>query len=170
MAEDCGWKAERRRERNGEGRMAAHFHLWDLDGWGVIISWPSGVMMGNQTGGYSCLQPEMEGVFYPLSNGYTTPGQAVPPVDVLMKYFVGPRWGGEGATRGLEEEDADFIDRLLKRQGFFPGIQVDRSRLRESHESWVHMVLTGDGPESAPVLRGFGPYPRAGVLTWPNSD
>ena len=45
--------------------------LWEHVGLGLILEWPSGVMITNQTGGTSCLAPEIEGVFIPLRNDCT---------------------------------------------------------------------------------------------------
>jgi hypothetical protein len=75
-----------------------------------------------------------------------------------------------GSHPGLKEEDADFIDNLLQRVRLFPAIRVDRSRLAESHEAWVHVTIAGEEPGPHPVFEGFGPYPRPEILTWPNSD
>jgi hypothetical protein len=41
--------------------------LWDGAGLGVIISSPTGVLYSNQTGGFSCLHPELEGAYIPLN-------------------------------------------------------------------------------------------------------
>ena len=43
--------------------------LYDFDGAGTIIPWPSGVMISNQCGGHCCLHPEIEGVFVPFGSG-----------------------------------------------------------------------------------------------------
>lgn len=51
------------------------------------------------------------------------------------------------------------------RQGL---IRVDRTRLGESLEAWVWVNLMNEDENS--VFLGFGPYPRAGILTWFNSD
>ena len=70
---------------------------------------------------------------------------------------------------GLDEMDAELIDGELREIAFGDCLRVDRARLRESHEAWVHVVLDGSDEESS-LFAGFGPYPRRGVITWPNSD
>jgi hypothetical protein len=145
--------------------------LWEHVGLGLIISWPSGILFTNQTGGTSCLRPEFEGVFVPLCNDCTLPELVLlSPANELWDYFTGPRWQGTGATNGLQAEDADFIDAVLLKARLFPAIRVDRSRLRESHEAWVYVTISGEGSSAHPVFSGFAPYPRAGILTWSNSD
>ena len=146
--------------------------LYDFDGAGTIIPWPSGVMISNQCGGHCCLHPEIEGVFVPFGSG-DPPGRVLSLLGKLDPLFDGPgsKYNGTGAARGpdpgLDLEDADFIDSVLDgwRYGF---IRVDRNRLKDSVEAWVWVMLT---PDSEPALfRGFGPYPRPGILTWANSD
>jgi hypothetical protein len=77
---------------------------------------------------------------------------------------------GAGAISGLDNDDADFIDRTLERAQLDSVFRVDRYRLSESHEAWVHLVLTSSGTDAHPIFRGFAPYPRRAVLTWGNSD
>jgi hypothetical protein len=105
------------------------------------------------------MQPEVEGVFVPFDaeDGWLA----------LAAHFEGPKYMGSGAMRGLDREDADLIDRVL-RDCHVAGIVVDRTRLGDSHEAWVHVVIEGEADGSS--FTGFGPYPRAGILTWPNSD
>lgn len=44
--------------------------IWDSVGLGLIIEYPSGVVIVNQTGGTACLHSECEGVYLPLANDY----------------------------------------------------------------------------------------------------
>lgn len=84
----------------------------------------------------------------------------------LEAHFRGPKHGGGGAIHGIDADDADVIDAILARaRGTWS--RVDRSKLRQSHEAWIHVLLTGDDQG---LLEGLGPYPRPAVLTWPNSD
>ncbi|KYF66073.1 DUF6210 family protein [Sorangium cellulosum] len=139
-------------------------------GFGAIVSFPSGVLYSNQTGGTSCLHPEIEGIYVPLANDCLLPGNTlVGPEIELYAYFDGPKHLGAGATRGLDEEDAGFINGVLARYMLSGFLAVDQSRLKDSHEAWVWSVLTGE-PELSHGFSGFGPYPRAAVLTWSNTD
>lgn len=145
--------------------------LWEHVGLGLIVSWESSIVFTNQTGGTSCLAPEFEGVFVPLRNDCTEKERVlVSPENDLWDYFTGPRWRGTGATNGLQEEDADFIDALLQRVSLFPTVRVDRSRLADCHEAWIRVTIAGDEPCDPPLFGGFAPYPRPGILTWQNSD
>ncbi|MGK3996973.1 DUF6210 family protein [Sorangium sp. So ce1024] len=139
--------------------MTALVRLHDA-GLGIIIQHPSGVLYTNQTCGHCCLQPELEGVYVPFD--------AEESWLRLNAYFEGPRYGGTGAMHGLDDEDAAFIESVLRDGRVGVPLVVDRSRLKESHEAWVHVLIEGE--ESFSLASGFGPYPRRGVLTWPNSD
>jgi hypothetical protein len=107
------------------------------------------------------MQPEIEGVFVPL--------EAEQANDALVAWFTGPKYSGSGAMLGLDAEDADRIDeilRTLRPAGF--AATVDRAQLRDSVEAWVHVVIHDEVALS--LFSGFGPYPRSAVLTWVNSD
>ncbi|KYG09597.1 hypothetical protein BE21_16980 [Sorangium cellulosum] len=142
------------------GIMTARIRLYDA-GLGVILQHPSGVLYTNQTRGVCCAQPEMEGVFVPFD--------AEESWLRLNAYFVGPKYEGTGAMQGLDDEDATFIESVVRDARTGVPLIVDRSRLKESHEAWVHVLIEGEA-EKIGVVSGFGPYPRRGVLTWPNSD
>jgi hypothetical protein len=151
--------------------MQPKITLFDHVGLGLIIEYPSGVTYSNQTGGTSCLAPTLEGVFVPLRNDCAMPSrELLSPENTLVTYFEGPKWQGTGATQGIDADDADFIERLLLEYRLSNCIIVDRSRLRDSHEAWIHVLVTAEEDSIAPVFFGFTPYPRHGVLTWANTD
>lgn len=146
-------------------------------GTGLIIQYKSGVIYSNQTGGTACLHPELEGVFVPLRNDLgLDPVKFFSPETALLDYFEGPKHKGTGATDGLDVHDADFIDSVLKNWKLDTFIEVDRARLRDSHEAWAFVSIKNDegaGQSYSDVIsvaQGFGPYPRSGILTWCNSD
>ncbi len=151
--------------------MKPLIELWDAVGMGLVIEWPSGVLYSNQTGGTSCLQPRIEGVFVPLRNDCELDGhRLISPEAELIEYFEGPRHQGAGATRGLSVGDAGFIDSVLVRWRLCP-VKVDLSRLSDSHEAWVHVILEGASSEETELpFHDFHSYPRRGILTWSNSD
>jgi hypothetical protein len=156
--------------------MKAKIDLLEHIGLGLIVEWPTGVAYSNQTGGTSCLHPEFEGIFIPLRNDYQPPdGPMLSPENELLAYFEGPKHEGTGATRGLDDEDVEFITGVLTKWSLDTVIEIDRSRMRESHEAWVHVTVLRDETfirhEASPVpLFELPPYPRRGVLTWSNSD
>ena len=95
------------------------------------------------------------------------------PERLLLEYFEGPKHQGSGATSGLDVEDADFIDGLLQSWRLGAFLEVDRGKLRDSHEAWVYVRIMGDetvDDDFLSLASGFGPYPKRGVLTWTNSD
>jgi len=144
--------------------------LSDGVGLGVIICFNSGVLYSNQTGGAACLHPEIEGVYVPLRNDYSIPEHIlISPELELSDYFEGPKYRCEGATKGLDSEDVQFIHRVLEKANLSV-IQINEAKLKESHEAWVHAILNGDESDSLPIFEGFEPYPREAILTWGNSD
>jgi len=145
--------------------------LWDHVGLGLILEWPSGIAITNQTGGTSCLAPELEGIFIPLRNDVTEPERIlISPENELFDYFTGAKWRGTGATSGIDADDASFIESVIDKARLFPTIRVDLNRLKDSHEAWIYVIVSGDEPCDPPLFTGFNPYPRKGVLTWQNSD
>ena len=144
---------------------------------GLLILVPSGVVYSNQTGGTACLHPWAEGVFYPVDDlDHRQQAQ-------LHDYFVGPKWLGSGATRGIDMEDAAFIDGVLRSSRETAFLSVSQHMRSQSHEAWVHVTI-GDHPDRfpRPPLRSgesgledlmssiFGFGDARGILTWPNSD
>jgi hypothetical protein len=131
-------------------------------GVGLIIPHPTGVIYQTQAGGTCCLQPELEGASVPFD------GEQVN--EALYAWFTRPTYGDSGPTRGIYAEDADRIDEVLRawRPTGLP-VTVDRARLDESVEAWVHVVIHGDESPPPSLFSGFGPYPRPAVLTWTNS-
>lgn len=130
-------------------------------GLGLIIEHPSGVLYTNQTCGHCCCRPEAEGVFVPFD--------AETSWERLCNYFEGPKYNGSGAMRGIDEEDALFIESVLRDARLGVPIAVDRERLEKSHEAWVFVFIQGE-TDYGPLGPGFGPYPKRAILTWPNSD
>jgi hypothetical protein len=128
----------------------ATLELKDL---GLIIQSKTGVIFTNQVGGLGCLHPEAQGVFIPLSVGHKKILLA------LTQHF-------RGDWNHINERDADFIDRLLRSDGF-EFIKVDRSRLKDSFEAWIY-VNVENSDEEFPAIKGFGE--SKGILTWQNSD
>lgn len=145
----------------------AEIKLYNIEHLGLVIIMSSGVVYTNQTGGYACLQPSVEGVYVPLSADNSEI------LTQLMEFFTGSKWNGACCT-GIDGETADFIDNLL---GQSPSIRyltedlsfisVDRTLLHESHEAWVFVNIFQPTTE-ATIINGFGN--TKGVLTWPNSD
>ncbi|MBN1427712.1 MAG: hypothetical protein JXB07_04950 [Anaerolineae bacterium] len=151
----------------------ALIRLWELAGLALIVEKSTGVHYSNQTGGTTCMQPEIEGVLIPIRNDVELESRRlISPENDLYQYFAGPPHQGTGACRGLSLEDADFIDGVLKHYKMREYLCVDRERLAESHEAWV-FVLVNQEPASdstTPLYTGLGPYPARGVLTWANTD
>jgi hypothetical protein len=143
--------------------------LWDAVGAGLIVELPTGVVYSNQTGGFTCLQRSAEGAFIPIRNDHSY-WELISPERKLLAHFEGPKHRGTGATQGLDLEDADAIDGILAEFRLAELVRVDRSRLSESHEAWVRVLMIGEESGETKLFQDLGPYPRAAILTWSNSD
>lgn len=137
--------------------------LYESAGLGLILLWPTGVLYSNQTGGTSCLHPQAEGAYLPLANALTVQEE------LLLAHFTGPKWRG-ACDRGIDEETAAEVERILGLSHVTRelGLRVDRTRLAQSHEAWVHVEIAAQ-PETDLALLGSIPASQ-GILTWANSD
>lgn len=127
---------------------------------GLIIKAPTGIAYSQQAGGYGCYQPFEEGAFVPLTLDAAM-------TDALEAIFIG-KYGG-WCTSGIDEADADTLDGLLQAHHF--PLVVDRSRLKESKEAWIHGTLTRVDETSDdrfhPLVEFSG---AAAIFTFENSD
>jgi hypothetical protein len=146
--------------------------LWALKGIGLIIAHPSGVLYGNQTGGHANFHMALEGVFVPLmdpgdADTYRAKlsGEFVDQQSALDAYFMGPKWEGY-CDAWIDDETADFVDKVLAGSTATRRLKVDRDRMADSHEAWIHVVVPAD--DGYQLYEGFPGGP--GVLTWQNSD
>ena len=136
--------------------------LWPLNGIGLIIAHPSGVLYMNQVGGYACNHPRMEGAFVPLMD---------PDIDqqkALEDYFTGPKWHGH-CYNGIDAETADFVDGVLATSPLTRRLHVNREKLAASEEAWIHVRIAPNEDEKS--FGKFAGFPSGmGVITWENSD
>jgi len=104
----------------------------------------------------------MEGVFVPLMD---------PDIDqqaALKTYFTGPKWRGH-CYNGIDEETADVVDGILATSSLTRQLRVNRAKLAESDEAWIHVMISpAEGREEYRLFDGF-PSGR-GIITWENSD
>ncbi len=115
--------------------------LYGASGLGLIVLHSSGVLYTNQTGGYACLHPVVEGVYMPLSDEQHAQQQQ------LFEYFTGSKYQG-WCTEGIDEEDASVIDAILAKACDSACLRVNRQRLKDSHEAWVSVTI--HNPVNAP--------------------
>lgn len=126
---------------------------------GLIVKANTGIIYTSQTGGFANLDPEMEGFFVPLRTCFGFR-------ELYAMRDLCPN--GLDANEGMDSETADRLDWMLSRQGL-KCIRVDRSKLGESWEAWVHVTLSGELGHKVPLLQA--PHEELGaVLTWLNSD
>jgi uncharacterized protein DUF6210 len=170
--------------------------LYGLEGLGLIVPYPSGVLYTHQTGGTNCAHPVEEGVFVPLGS------------ECRVAQRLGALFQDQIRAR-LTNADADALDAVLHTPeapfavtpAFF--LEIDRARLADSMEAWLYVTIRvcpdermtayawhADGtfskvqtlsgrswnPADQPELNQYtGLYPitgfgRSAILTWPNSD
>ena len=137
--------------------------LFGLSGMGIIVSHPTGIFVGNQVGGHSCQHPRLEGFYLPLVMADS------PVIASLDEHFFAGKWKG-WCDSGIDVETADFMDGLFGQERYSKGLKVDRKKLGDCREAWVHVIF--DDTAFAP---GYGvilepPTHGSGVVTWHNSD
>ncbi|WP_299895521.1 DUF6210 family protein [uncultured Aquimarina sp.] len=143
--------------------------IWDSVGLGIIIEYPTGIIISNQTGGTACVRTKIEGVFLPLANDYhEETKEFLSPEIKLSDYFKGEKYKGNGAIKGIDLEDVQNINEILNKTGLDKLIEIDVERLKESHEAWIHIKINDNNDFG--LISGFDNYPLKGVLTWSNSD
>ena len=134
--------------------------LCEFSGIGLIIEFPSGVRYTNQTGGYATHHPELEGIFVPLTHPQFSPQEK------LEQFFTGDKWKGH-CYKGIDEETADFMDAIFADSFRTQALKVNRAKLAECEEAWIHAIVSPDGQQSE-MWSGF--TNALGIVTWENSD
>ena len=140
---------------------------------GLIILRKSGVIYSNQVGGYHCFHPEVEGVFYPLNiyhyakdiRDKVKDGEDLYELlyeDLDRVIGLNSRYHG-WCDNGISAKDADKLDDIFKMYEL--PFMVDRTRLTESMEAWVYVIITG---EKKGFFEGF--VGEKAIFVYPNSD
>lgn len=137
--------------------------LLQLDSVGLIISHPTGVWYSNQTGGYATLFPEFEGAFVLLKNSL------IDQQAELKRYFTGSKWKGH-CYNEIDDETADFVDAILASSYVTKRLKVNREKLVDSHEAWIHVIILPPDEREDELQEFYGFPSNIGVLTWENSD
>lgn len=140
--------------------------LYEHVGTALLVPAPTGIVYQAQAGGTVCLQPALEGFLVPFGNDVELDDHRV--ISLENELF------SELASHGqsFDSEMADRLDALLQRYGeshYRPmsRVRVNRDRLHESFEAWVHVIVSAGEP-TVPI---FGvSWPLHAVLTWNNSD
>ncbi|WP_417351427.1 DUF6210 family protein [Flavobacterium alkalisoli] len=142
-------------------------NLFDAIGLGLIIKYPTGVLITNQTAGTLCLQSAEEGIYVPLCNEYYTDSkELISPENDLLKYFTESKYHGTGATEGIDKEDVLNITNILIKYKLDDFIEIDTEKLKQSHEAWIYVKINN---KNTSVFNNFEEN-LTGILTWSNSD
>lgn len=100
----------------------------------------AGDVVVQQCGGYACTQEEV------MAERVEKVGDAAAE-ERLLNHFTGEKWGG-WCCDGIDESTARIVESIV------PAFSVDRSRLQDSCEAWIHGNFGG----------------REAILLWGNSD
>lgn len=122
-------------------------HPWPM----VLVPWSSGVVFRVQCGGRGCYQLDLEGVCLPLVNG-----------ERLNRELTALH---PGCAQPISLIEANLLDEILHDVHGDSLMTIDRDRLSESYEAWVHVIIQAQWDE---VLRDF--RGRRAILTWQNCD
>ncbi len=86
----------------------------------------------------------------------------------LERHFTGSKWKGN-CNNKIDEETADFIDAVLVSSYISKMLKVNRKKLADSFEAWIHVIISPDDRDE--YVQEFYGFPSGfGVLTWENSD
>lgn len=122
---------------------------------GIIFPMDSGIRFTRQCGGHACHQEAVEGVYAPI-----TPYKATLFEDELDTHFIDIPGKYQGwCCYGIDEETAQWLDQLLVKYADKHGrFTVNRDRLKESKEAWIHLYFEREN------------HFQKCILTWSNSD
>jgi hypothetical protein len=132
--------------------------LWGLSGATLIVPEQSGVTYSNQVGGTACFQMAIEGVLIPLNNDCLPEHHEELLETYLCRYF-------SDLDRVFGADDVPEFNKLLWNFPETTAIRVDESKIEESCEAWIYVIVNEN---SFSDFSGFGEF--KGVLTWCNSD
>ncbi len=150
-----------------------HVLLWEHAGTGLIVPRRTGVVYANQVAGHSCFEMRCEGFFVPIANdvGLEPDHQLRSPENELFHYFQRhPSWDN------FTSKHADAVEHAFKGFSLWQGLTVDRLRLNECYEAWVHVNVTFETDvyeksvnRPCLMVTGLGASFSA-ILTWTNTD
>ncbi|MGH1374700.1 MAG: DUF6210 family protein [Alphaproteobacteria bacterium] len=136
----------------------------------LIIPHTTGVIYSRQVGGISCTQKETEGFIIPITDFRCLTSNKPIDANKCLEEFWTTKWGMH-CYSGIDEETANFMDELLHEPILEHPLQlsVDRSRLAESMEAWVHMKISYSCEDRGHIDL-LGKSATEAILTWVNSD
>ena len=135
---------------------------------GLILKMPSNVWFENQSGGHYCLRQRAEGVYLPLAGIPRLEEKPVRTLDYDLSEVMADQTAGS-VVHGMSDIEVRDCERVLVAHGC-KNVSVDRSRLRESWEAWVFVVVQPAKSEFGELrIKGLE-SPIEAVLVWGNSD
>jgi len=125
----------------------------------LIIPGKTGVTYTNQVGGTECAYPELEGSIVPVEYDI----QLETPMNSLT-LKIGKLFP-EGNPGDITNDIAENIQFLLDSSPYTKDIKIDRSKLNQSKEAWLHVKVQGSLDDMIDSS-----IDKVAVLTWSNSD
>lgn len=122
--------------------MTMDLHLYYLREPALILSLPTGITYTQQTGGMLCMQRQAAGALFPVPEIFLTAALMTAASDDNL----------------ITDQDANLIDNAWSEIGGDIRMAIDRTRLEDSEEAWVHVEIIMEH------------YAGAAILTWENSD
>jgi hypothetical protein len=126
----------------------------------LLVEHTNGPRYQNQCGGVTCMQEELESFLCPLD------------VSPEGNERIENAAYTSGGPPGISVQVADLIDAVLGEKPSTAFVTVDRTRLSESQEAWVFVLVDSpaEGEPQNPQIPLYGFGRTRGVLTWMNSD
>lgn len=136
----------------------------------LIIEAKTGVKYSNQTGGYACNHPEVEGFLLPINLTLDCAEQGL----LLNCYYMNADDESTTYTKEQLEEVKIFIDIL--NQSLYDSylidskFKIDESRLNIMEEAWIPLISDKFKINDGSFITGKIKKPVRAILTWENSD
>ena len=117
--------------------------LWNFENklGAIIMPRKTGIIYGNQTGGYNCMQSEMEGIIIPV----------IVPLEIQERFI--------NYMGNITIEDMDFFNRNIQDKNDNIEIKFDSKRKDKGMEAWLPIIIIIDHQMF-----------KSCILTWENSD
>jgi transcriptional antiterminator Rof (Rho-off) len=123
----------------------------------IILEWSSGIVYETQTAGIACRDGRAEGVLIPIA-GHTLEEDIL---QYIYKKYNEHCWD-------LDVADADHIDFAFQKNYDTKYFTVNRDKLKESREAWIHITIQYPSDYKWPLFKGVSA--NQAILTWKNSD
>ncbi len=140
-------------------RQLITMKLWEIASPMMIIPAETGVVYENQTHGTTTLQDSLEGILIPVNSEYN-PKEYKKSISYQIESLF-----SEGSAGTISKEIAQKLETIFQNYPETKGISVDWEKLLESHEAWLHVIVSDTKYSDYSGLKNM-----KAILTWNNSD